>query len=231
MRKFFAVCVSLILFSLFLFPHDNAYSGQSNEAHPPYAADRIIVKLRTDVEPDFGLDQMAGEIVGAPARGEARASQRRGGINLIHLDGGVSVEEAILRAQQDARVEYAEPDYFVYAMDTVPNDPFFSQMWGLSNVGSQTSNIEAPHAWDITTGSDDVVVAVLDTGADLQHEDLVSNAWVNPSPGALGAPFINDINGWKFYDGNNQIFKSFNEDSHGTHVSGTIGATGNNAKG
>ncbi len=237
MKKFLAVCACLILFSFFLIPRENVYSQQSNQARPLYADDRIVVKLKADIEPSPDIDQMAGEIVGAPARAETLTAERRGGVELFRLDRSVSVEEAISRANQDPRVEYAEPDYFVYAMDTLPNDPFFSQMWGLSNVGTQTSNIDAPQAWDFTTGSDDVVVVVLDTGVDLQHEDLAPNAWVNSREVAGngvdddGNGLVDDINGWNFNDGTNQTFKSFSEDSHGTHVAGTIGAVGNNSKG
>lgn len=237
MRKFLAVCTCLILFSFLLVSRENVYSRQADNTRRLYADDRILIKFKADVEPALDIDLMAGEIIGAPARAEALTTDRSGGMQLIRFDKSVGVEEAVRRAQQDPRVQYAEPDYFVYAMDTIPNDPFFSQMWGLSNVGSQTSNIDAPRAWDITTGIDDVVAVVLDTGVDLQHEDLAANAWSNPREIAGngidddGNGFIDDLVGWNFFDGTNQPFKSYTEDSHGTHVAGTIGAAGNNAKG
>ncbi len=170
--------------------------------------------------------------------------RRQGAIQLIHLNRSLSVEEAVRRAKEDPRVEFAEPDYFVYAMETIPDDPFFNVLWGLSNAGCsicdpgfQTPNIDATRAWDITTGSDDVVAVVLDTGVNLQHEDLAANAWVNPGeiPGNGldddGNGFVDDINGWNFFDGTNQVFDPATELSHGTHVAGSIGAVGNNGKG
>lgn len=234
MKKFLSVCACLILVSLVLIPRANVYSQRLDNARQLYVDDRIVVKLKAQSLPDE--DPMAEELVRAPgARAEALSG--RHGFQLIHLNQSLSVEEAVSRASADPRVEYAEPDYFVYATDTVPDDPFFAQgqMWGLSQAScqfcsQQTPNIDATKAWDLTTGSDDIIVAVLDTGVDLQHEDLSPNAWVNPSPGALPG-FSNDINGWNFISDNNQTFVSSSEDFHGTHVAGSIGARGNNGKG
>jgi subtilisin family serine protease len=245
MKKFLAACACLILFSFVLIPRTIVYSQRRDNARQLYADDRIIVKLKADAELASDADAIAGEIVGAPGvRAEALTNRTHVGIELIHLNSGVSVEEAVSRAKEDPRVEYAEPDYFVYAMDTVPNDPLFSQLWGLYSTGcnfcgpdQQTSSIVATQAWDITQGSDDIVAVVLDTGVDLQHEDLAANAWVNPSEIAGngidddGNGFADDVNGWNFFDGNSQVFKSFIEDEHGTHVAGSIGAVGNNGKG
>ena len=118
---------------LFLMQRSIRNSGEANQQ---YADDRIVVKLKAGAETITDLDTIAEEIVRVPgARAEAIASRRAGAARLIHLNRGVSVEEAIQRANEDPRVEYAEPDYFVYAMDTVPNDPFFNQMWGLWDGG------------------------------------------------------------------------------------------------
>src|SRR6266567_1986828 len=243
MKKCLAVCACLVLFSFVLIPQSKVYS-QRRDSRQLYADDRIVVKLKAEVETNSDADLMAEEIVRAPGvRAEALTTRPQAGIQLIHLNRSISVEDAVRRAKEDPRVEYAEPDYFVYAMETVPNDPLFNQMWGLSNLSCQTCNpgevpsIDATQAWDITTGSDDIVAVVLDTGVDLQHEDLAANAWVNPRETAGngvdddGNGFVDDINGWNFFDGNNQTFKSSSEDLHGTHVAGSIGAAGNNGKG
>lgn len=243
MKKFLSVCACLVLFSLVLFPRTNVYSQRRDITNQRYADDRIILKFKAE-PPD--ADSMAEEVVRAPGvRAEALTPQRRAGAQLILLNNSVSVEDAISRAKRDPRVEYAEPDYFVYAADTIPNDPSFGVMWGLSqggcsfcDPGQQTPNIDATKAWDITTGSDSVIAVVLDTGVDLKHEDLAANAWVNPAEasGRTGADddgngFIDDVNGWNFFDGTNQTFTSFSEDFHGTHVAGSIGAVGNNGIG
>ncbi len=244
MKKCLSAFACIVLFSFVLIPHTNVYS-QRRDAVQRYADDRIVVKLRAGVAPGEDADSMAEEIVRTPgASGEVLTRRRQNGVRLIHLNKGISVEDAVRRAKEDPRVEYAEPDYFVYAMDTVPNDPFFTQMWGLSpagcffcDPGEQTPNIDATKAWDITTGSDDVVAVVLDTGVQLQHEDLSANAWVNPGeiPGNGndddGNGFIDDVNGWNFYDGNNTTYVDALQDFHGTHVAGSIGAVGNNGIG
>ena len=243
MKKCLAVCACLVLFSFVLIPQSKVYS-QRRDTRQLYADDSIVVKLKAEVETNSDPDLMAEEIVRAPGvRAEALTTRPQAGIQLIHLNRSISVEDAVRRAKEDPRVEYAEPDYFVYAMETVPNDPFFNQMWGLSNLSCQTCNpgdvpsIDATQAWDITTGSDDIVAVVLDTGVDLQHEDLSANAWVNPRETAGngvdddGNGFVDDINGWNFFDGNNQTFSPTAELSHGTHVAGSIGAVGNNGNG
>jgi subtilisin family serine protease len=238
MKKFVAICACLILFALVLIPRPVVYSQQRDNERERYASDRIIVKLKAEAPEPSDLDSAAEEIVRTPGvKAETLTRRPQGGTHLIRLNGNVSVEEAMQRAKEDPRVEFAEPDYFVYATDTVPNDPRFSELWGMSSIScsqcaadQQALSIDATRAWDITTGSDNIVVAVLDTGVDLQHPDLAPNAWVNPSPGALPG-FTNDVNGWNFYDDTNQTYKSASEDFHGTHVAGSIGAVGNNGIG
>ena len=243
MNKCLVVFACLVLFSVVL-PQPNVYS-QRREAVQRYAEDRIVVRLKAGADSSLDADLMAEEIVRAPgARAEVLTARRHDRTRLIHLNRGLSVEDAVRRAKEDPRVEYAEPDYFVYAMDTLPNDPLFNQMWGLSpagcsicDPGQQTPNIDATKAWDITTGSDDVVAVVLDTGVELQHEDLSANAWVNPGEIAGngadddGNGFADDIHGWNFFSGNNSTFIDASQDFHGTHVAGSIGAVGNNGIG
>ena len=117
------------------------------------------------------------------------------------------------------------------------NDPDASTyQWYLEHLG-------ITEAWDITTGSDDVIVAVLDTGVDLDHEDLVNNIWINEGEVAGdgidndGNGYIDDVNGWDFIDGTNSPTPNpdagYDESSvpHGTIVAGLIAAEGDNAKG
>ena len=130
-----------------------------------------------------------------------------------------------------------EPD-FVVTVNAIPNDPLFEDLWGLNNTGqtsgTEDADIDAVEAWDVGTGSSDVVVAVIDTGIDYTHPDLIDNIWVNPGEIAGdgidndGNGFIDDIHGWDFAYNDSD---PYDRQGHGTHVAGTIGASGNNGIG
>jgi len=134
-------------------------------------------------------------------------------------------------------VAVVEPDYFVYAIENT-NDPRLLELWGLHNTGqtggSTDKDIDAPEAWALQTGSKDVLVGVIDTGVDRDHEDLRENMWVNPNEIAGNGidddqnGYVDDIHGWDFYNNDNN---PDDDNSHGTHCAGTIGAVGNNGKG
>ncbi len=138
-----------------------------------------------------------------------------------------------------------EPDITYQSLAT-PDDPLFSDEWWLDNTGqfigdfwfpgSGTigADISATEAWDITIGSKDVIIAVIDTGVDMDHPDLVSNIWQNPGEIAGngidddGNGFIDDVNGWDFGEFDNN---PDDNQGHGTSVAGMIGADGNNGIG
>ena len=137
-------------------------------------------------------------------------------------------------------IRYAEPDFIVNA-NVLPNDPGFTNLWGLDNTGQSSgladADIDAPEAWQITTGSDAVKVAVIDTGIDASfttaHPDLQANLWINPDETVNGLDddgngYIDDVRGWDFV--NNDALPQ-DDHGHGTHCAGTIGAVGNNGIG
>ncbi|MFN2412027.1 MAG: S8 family serine peptidase [Pyrinomonadaceae bacterium] len=118
----------------------------------------------------------------------------------------------------------------------VPNDPQFSDQWALNNDGKNggkdRADIDALKAWLKTQGSKDVVVAVLDSGVDYTHEDLVSNMWLRPenlpqyTDDELGT--FNDVRG---FDADANAPDPMDDNGHGTHCAGIVGAEGNNEKG
>jgi subtilisin family serine protease len=132
---------------------------------------------------------------------------------------------------------FFEPDFLVHA-DATPSDPSFGQLWGMNNVGQfgglSGTDIRATQAWNITTGSSSNVVGVIDTGVDYNHPDLAANIWTNPGEIAGngvdddGNGYVDDIHGWDFVNGDND---PMDDNNHGTHVSGTIGAVANNGTG
>jgi len=156
--------------------------------------------------------------------------------------GKSSVEAAVAALEANPDVEYAEPNYLLYALET-PNDPSLSLLWGLNNTGQADgggtpgtvdADIDAVEAWDTFTGSADVIVAVIDSGVDYTHPDLAANAWTNPGEIAGNGidddfnGFIDDVHGWDFA---NDDSDPMDDNDHGTHCSGTIGGVGNNGVG
>lgn len=158
----------------------------------------------------------------------------------VKLPEGVSVQDAIVQYMSNPDVEYAEPNYIRRAALTSPNDTYFKNQWGLINLGlyangTDDADIDAPEAWDISTGSDNVVVAVLDTGIDYHHSDLILNIWTNQAETNCtnnvdndGNGYIDDCKGWDFVNNDND---PMDDNIHGTHVAGIIGALGNNGTG
>lgn len=118
-------------------------------------------------------------------------------------------------------------------IQAVPNDPLFGEQWGLQNTGSTQNfyavsgaDISAPRAWDVTTGDPSVIVAVIDTGIDVTHPDLLPNLWMDPRTGAYGKNFVSrsDVNGQSVYD----PAEVDDLNGHGTAMSAIIAARGDN---
>lgn len=181
---------------------------------------------------------------------------------VVKLAGKSDLETMLVNLNDMEGVEYAEPNYvlsiagfqetildkianFESADPRAPRDPEFSKLWGLYNDGNNEpggsgrqsvagADINAFQAWDLTRGSNDVTIAVIDTGIDYSHPDLVDNMWVNSGEIAGngidddGNGFIDDVYGYDFANNDGDPRDGH---SHGTHCAGTIGATHNNSLG
>lgn len=150
-------------------------------------------------------------------------------VNIAEL--GPRVDDVIIQLKSDPRVRLAEPDYVVYALETIPNDQYFSYLWGLKNTGQGAystgscttcskpgADISATKAWDLATGSSDAIVAVVDSGVDYNHPDLAANIMRDGSK-VVGYDFVNKDD------------DPMDDFGHGTHCAGIIGAVGNNGVG
>ena len=202
-----------------------------------YVPDELLVKFKSDIEK--GSIQKAHALLGANKMKEFKFI----GFQHIKLPAGMSVEEGIQKYLQNPDVEYVQPNYILRIKTTTPNDTGYANLWGLHNTGQTVNNtsgivdadIDAPEAWDITTGSDNVVIAVIDSGVAYDHPDLKDNIWTNPGETSCtdgidndGNGYVDDCKGWDFV-GNDNAPYDFN--GHGTHISGTIAAKGNNGLG
>ncbi len=207
------------------------FTSPGTAAEPlPYRPDRVIIKFKS-----WSTAAQRGAVL--DGLGSA-ASRMLGptGVQCAPVTR-LSVEEAIARYRSDPSVEYVEPDYLV-KVDAVPDDPDFDHLWGMRNTGqtggTPGADVSAASAWAVTTGSFNVLVGVIDTGVDYNHPDLAANIYVNPGeiPGNNidddGNGFIDDVRGWDFINHDND---PYDDNGHGTHVSGTIGAVGNNGVG
>jgi serine protease len=167
-----------------------------------------------------------------------RGAQALGnGLYRVNLPSALSVDQAVAALRVRSGVAIAQPDYRVEIART-PDDPSFGSLWGLDNTGqgggTPSADIGAPVAWNTSTGTGHTIVAVIDTGVDYNHPDLAANMWRN-SREIPGNGIDDDHNGYKDdvygYDFANNDSNPMDDNGHGTHVSGTIGALGNNGIG
>ncbi len=218
------VSVTLSLFTGIItiagLPPQRASTERAHVGSADYVKDTVLVRFK----PAARQDGMVVPDIAAAAHASVGATEIRAlsgvpGLQLVKLPEGVAVPAAVAQYKQNPNVLYAEPDYLRH-IDVVPNDPYFSSLWGLHNTGQTVrgeggvpgADIGAPEAWDKTTGSNDVVIAVLDTGVDYREPDLAPNI----------------VNGWDFIANSSD---PMDRTGHGTHVAGTIAAVGNNGIG
>jgi subtilisin family serine protease len=204
-------------------PHVSAVVAAKFKA--PHVPGELIVKVR-----DQASKRVAAtlELAGASV---VEASKADPSVSRIVAAGDADARVAAAALAQLEDVEFVEPNY-VATLFAVPNDPRFREQWGLDN--SAGTDIGAASAWDRTTGSEEVVVGVIDTGMDVSHPDLRDNLFRNPGEVANndldddGNGYVDDTNGW---DGVTDTGTIRDDNGHGTHVSGIIGARGNNGQG
>jgi serine protease len=238
-----------------------SFSGVLNGAHPlgEQLEDRrllaALTELNTDALSQLDLDTTShraasllvqfreGTVSSNLAPGSIAGSRLTAswaiapGLNKVELDAGADLDAALAAYRNDPNVLFAEPDYRV-SLNLLPDDSDFGNLWGLNNDGNNggtvDADIDAPEAWDVTTGSHDTIVAVIDTGIDYTHPDLADNIWTNAGeiPGNRidddRNGYVDDVHGYDFV---NRDGDPMDDHFHGTHVAGTIGAVGNDANG
>jgi alpha-tubulin suppressor-like RCC1 family protein/subtilisin family serine protease len=193
-----------------------------------FAPAEVIVKFKENVAPGERAD----------VRSQVGLKKEKD-LSLIKAElakvQGRSVEDAVRALERRPEVQYAQPN-FTYYPAGYADEPRFGELWGLNNTGQDggTPNVDinGPEASAITQGDPNLVVAVIDDGVDFSHPDLAGKAWTNSgevpnnNQDDDGNGYVDDVNGWDFYYGDKTVHDPA-EDSHGTHVSGTIAASVN----
>jgi subtilisin family serine protease len=207
-----------------------AFSQLLNATEAPSVPGEIIVKFKTGFAKSF-------KAKGLSVNREIKLSHEK--LHVLKTENGtVNFQSLLTSLKNNSNVVYAEPNYIYHA---TTDDPQFSQLWGLSNTGKNEpkgkagvsgADINAVKAWELTTGSRQIKIAVIDTGVDYNHPDLKDNMWVNekelngkPGVDDDGNGLIDDIHGYNFAT---DTANPMDGHGHGTHCSGTIGALHNN---
>ncbi|HEU0173127.1 MAG TPA: S8 family serine peptidase [Blastocatellia bacterium] len=244
------VAVALIIL-LTVFPGTRRVASTHAQAQDPAARGPQVEKMN-------GVEVVAGEAIVRFKETDAfqlqtfvenaislvNASDHRilaPGLNMYHISSKAMSTPALLKMLSNLPgVEYAEANYVVHTTLT-PNDTRFGEMWGLNNTGQTVggqvgvagADISAVQAWDVSTGSTSIVVGVIDTGVDFNHTDLAANIWSAPSAFTVtvGGQTITCPAGSHGFNAVANTCSPLDDNNHGTHTSGTIGARGNNSSG
>jgi len=231
MTKKHLLLATLLIAGWFLSASALAVVGQ--QAPPAAAYDGILVKFK----PGVSQTRINRAFSAAGCR------QNRGfrprlvrGLTRAQISRGSSMSATLSRLRNNRDVEFAEPNYLLHAY-AQPNDPQFDILWAMHNIGQtggvRDADIDAPEAWDLQVGGN-VIIAVVDSGVDYNHPDLAANIWNNgaeiPNNGRDddGNGYVDDTRGWDFANNDNN---PMDDNNHGTHVAGTIAASGNNSQG
>ena len=228
-----SMLIALVVSILIMFQFKNVMAASNLVKSPGREKVEVLVKykdvtkadsMRTSKKNKLKLNKM-----------DLKKRYTKSKVDVLQIDNKDNIESVVNELKKDSNVEYVQPN-FPITINALPNDPYYTKQWGLSSTTGQSiqgntvrydSNysdgiqrgvdIDVQSAWDITQGSSSIVVGVLDTGIDINHEDLKNNI----------------TGGWNFVDGTSNVFNDANPslDAHGTEMAGIIAAAANNSKG
>ena len=207
----------------------------SPAVRPAVVPRELVVVLRDGVAPRAA--RALHRAVGTDPAGRAPTL----GIDVVRVPAGRSIAAAMRDYLADPRVASVEPN-LLRSLDGHVSDPRYPQQWSMENTaqthptsfggrrrGRPDADVDAHAAWNVTTGDPGVVVAVIDSGIDLDHPDLAGAIWVNPGEIADNGidddvnGYVDDVHGWDF-EGRDPDPDPLRRDPHGTHVAGVIAA-------
>jgi len=208
---------------------------------PDYKKGELIVKFKNEIQPQAQNNQIktnsntldtlnakyeAKEIIPISSKEETPLSN----VYKIKINEEADIKKAVEEYKTDSNVEYVEPNYYYYSCNT-PNDTFLDKQWGLNQ--SFDYDIDGPEAWDIETGDNNIIIAIIDSGVDYNHPDIKDNIWRNNDETINGEDtdlngYDDDIVGWDFFNNDND---PIDDNGHGTHCAGIAAASSNNGIG
>ncbi len=229
--KYKSILIYLMVLLGIMFFEVNASNNAKNIKQLNYVEGEILIKFKKGLSDSIKANTfLQNKLV-------TKKNFKNFSIQLVILPKTQSVQNTIAFMKEDDNIEYIEPNY-LWKISEIPNEALFDSMWGLRNIGQNggtyDADIDADDAWNFTKGDTTVVVGIIDTGVDYTHEDLINNMWRNQGeiPGnnidddANGV--IDDIYGFNAVNGSGD---PIDDNDHGTHIAGTIGAEGNNGIG
>ena len=216
-----------------------AWSSSTNHPAVQYVEGEAIVTFKPSADLATAHRALKGHLLQFSRHFAFLSEQRGRHSGLVHAKDRTTAQ-LLAELMADPWVELAEPNYVRWISGAVPSDALFSQLWALQNTGQCVDGIAGTagvdikflSAWSLAqTSAPPVVVAVIDTGVDYTHPDLAPNMWMNPGEVPSngldddGNGYVDDVYGYDFADNTGDPMDS---GYHGSHVSGTIAAAGNN---
>jgi hypothetical protein len=279
--------IALLIDALFFIPSlsYSFYTGKdmTKQAKPEFSTNRLIVKIKPEVDKKIILGQIQGTITTGLAQLDslnfkfkvkkqeklfkefketALKLDKFSSVYILEVPEGTDLQKMKKEYEVEPEVEYAELDYRL-ELFAPPNDPLFPYQWSLNNTGqgylginripgdyndtqvikygTVDADIDALEAWERNDETTIPLVGIIDTGLDLDHEDLADHIWTNPGEIAGNGidddhnGFVDDFYGWDFSGNEADTIQEDNDPTdyfgHGTHCAGIVGAVRNNGIG
>src|SRR5882724_4322634 len=207
-----------------------------------YVEGEVLITFKDSVTLEAARQALSSHGLGLTKHFKSISQQSGRHIGLVRSKN-LTTAQLLAALQHDPAVQVVEPSFLRHPFGTIPNDSLFPQLWGLRNTGQSVNgstgtsgaDIKFIEAWGLARPStNQVVVAVIDSGVNYTHPDLAANMWTNPGETAGNGldddsnGYTDDFYGYDFGQGDSDPSTT---DEHGTHVAGTIAATGNNFSG
>lgn len=236
-----ALCGTMFANSAAVDAQGRSEAALSTLERTPHVPNQVLVQFRIGAAED-AKESLRGRVqahIEEVVVAQERRSDSKGDLELWNLPPGLAIAQAVRELEREPSIEFVEPNW-IYQHQSTSNDPYYTNgsLWGMYGDGTSPSNAfgsQAGEAWINRTDCSGVYVGIIDEGLMWNHEDLAGNVWTNPYDPIDGVDndgngYVDDVHGWDFAGNDNSIYDGSGDD-HGTHVSGTVGATGGNGKG